>query len=194
MMNMRWAIKGRQVSPSQLPDFAQDSINNDLNLYMGIAEIEKLARQSTSSDEVVKLQPRGAADLVHYMNLKEMANGHIERLYWAVAPVAFEGVVEQVRTTLVVMVAEINANLPDGAETPPAEVATNAINFAVTGKRNKINFVAPQSGSTVETTLSADEEGEPRYSLRLAAAVIVGLITIAGAVFALMQVQGWTFG
>ncbi len=194
LMNMRWLSTGQTVSPSELPDFAQDKINNDLNLYMGIAEIEKLAREATGSDEAVKLQPPFAAELVHYMNMKQMATGRILQLYWAVAPVALEGVVDQVRTTLTVMMAEINANVPGGTETPPAEVATNAIHFAVTGKRNKINFTAPQAGSTVETTPPADEEGKPRRWIRVAAAVIVGLVTIAAAVLALMQVQGWAFG
>lgn len=56
-MNMRWIMKGQQVSPTELPDFARDKINNDLNLRMGIAEIEKLARQTGPDDDVVKLQP-----------------------------------------------------------------------------------------------------------------------------------------
>ncbi len=148
-INMRFHIRGQHIGPSQLPDFARDKITNDLNLYQGIAEIEKLAQRVDEEDGVVKLGPPGGADLVHYMNLKRMTNAQIERLYWAVSPTALEGVVEQVRTTLTVMVAEINANLPDGTETPAAEVATNAIAFAVTGKRHKISITAPQGNTTV---------------------------------------------
>ena len=95
-----------------------------------------------------------------------------------------------VRTTLTVMIAEINTNLPDGTITPPAEVATNAINFAVSGKRHKISFAAPQEGSMVTT---ASPEEEPRRWLRTAGAVLLGLVTIAALFFALMQVQGWKF-
>jgi hypothetical protein len=191
MMNMRWIKTGHQISPSQLPDFARDAINNEVKLYMGIAEIEKLAREPGDSDEPVKLQPSLAAELVHYMNAHHMSNGQIERLYWAASPVALVGVVEQVRTALSVMVAEIHANIPEGTETPPAEVATNAIHFAVTGKRNKVSFAAPQGGSTVTPPKPDDEQ--PRTWLRIAAAVIIGLITIVAAFFALMQVQGWKF-
>jgi hypothetical protein len=45
-------------------------------------------------------------------------------------------VVDQLRTALTVMVAEIRANMPDRALIPAAEVATKA----VTGKRNQINL------------------------------------------------------
>ena len=194
--NMRWVVKGQQVSPSELPVFAQDKIKNDLDLYMGIAEIEKLARQADTGD-VAKLQPPGAAEVVHYMNAKQMANGQIERLYWAVAPVVLEGVVDQVRTALTVMVAEIHANIPDGTDTPPAEVATNAIHFAVTGKRNKVNFAAPQGGSIMTPTPAEDHDSEQSkfgHWLKVAGTVILGLVTIAALIFTLMQAQGWKFG
>jgi hypothetical protein len=95
-----------------------------------------------------------------------------------------------VRTTLAVLVSEMLANVPEGTVTPSAEVATHALHVAVTGKRNKLNVVAPQGGSTVTT--AAPEE--PRRWLRIAAAVVIGLITIAGVIFALMQAQGWSFG
>jgi hypothetical protein len=196
LANMRWVVKGQQVSPSELPDFAQDKINNDVNLYMGIAEIEKLARQA-DADDAVKLQPPLAAELVHYMNAKQMANGRIERLYWAVAPVALEGVVDQVRTALTVMVAEIHANIPDGTDTPPAEVATNAIHFAVTGKRNKVSFAAPQGGSIMTPAPAQDDESEQSklgHWLKVAGTVILGLVAIAALIFTLMQAQGWKFG
>lgn len=188
MMNMRWIKKGHQISPSELPEFARESIN-EVKLHMGIAEIEKLAIQD-DEDDVVKLQPALAAELVYYLNAHHVQNGRIERLYWAVSPVALEGVVEHVRTAVAVMVAEINATMPDDAQTPPAEAATNAIHFVVTGKRNKISFAAAHGGSTVET-LPPGAEQKPRHWLRIAAAVLLGLVAIAGVIFALMQVQGW---
>jgi hypothetical protein len=187
---MRGIIKGQQLSPMQLPDFAQDKINNDLPLWMSITEVERLASQCPPGD-VVRLQPPLAQDLVVYMNSQQEWSGHIERIYWAVSPVALDGVVEQVRTALTVLVAEINANMPDGTVTPPAEVATNAVSFAVTGKRNKIDFAAPQGDSTITTPTP---EPEPRRWLRIAGAILLGLVAIAGVIFALMQVQGWAFG
>ena len=159
---------------------------------MGIGQIEQLARHCPP-DDVVQLHPPGSQDLVVLMNRQQNLNGHLERLYWGVAPVVLDGVVEQVRTALTVMIAEIYANRPDGSDIPPAEVATNAINFAVTGKRNKISFAAPQGGSTVTTASQEQDEAGVRHWLKLAGAVLLGLVAIAGLVFALMQVQGWQF-
>jgi AbiTii-like protein len=156
---------------------------------MGIAEIERLVRNCKAGD-VVKLGPPSSQEVVVLMNASGQWRGHIERIYWSVSPVVLEGVVEQVRTALTVLVSEINANVPDGTVTPPAEVATHAVNVVVTGKRNKINVAAPQGGSTVTTP--APEE--PRRWLRIAGAVLLGLVAIAGVIFALMQAQGWSFG
>ena len=188
-INPVYSVKRQTISPRELPEFARDVIANDLQLRQSISEIEKLAQRCPPGD-VVKLQHPGGQDVVAFMNRQQTINGHIQALYWGVSPVVLEGVVDRVRTTLTVMIAEINANLPDGTDTPPAEVATNAINFAVNGKRHKISFTAPQEGSTV-TTSSPEEE--PRRWLRIGGVVLVGLITIVGAILALMQVQGWQF-
>jgi hypothetical protein len=120
-------------------------------------------------------------------------SGRIERIYWAVSRVTLAGVVGQVRTALTVLVAEINANTPGGAVTPSSEVATHAISVAVTGKRNTINLTAAQGQDTSPTNEITPEE-MPRKWFRIAAAVVLGLVTIAGMVFALMQAQGWRFG
>jgi hypothetical protein len=110
------------------------------------------------------------------------------RLYWGVSPVALDGVVDQVRTTLTVMVAEIRATTPDTSEVP-AEVASHAINFAVNGgERTTINFTATQGANEITTA-----EKEQKHWAVVAAGVVVGLLTIAGVFFALMQAQGWQF-
>ncbi|WP_122980475.1 hypothetical protein [Actinoplanes teichomyceticus] len=189
-MTIHGIIKGQQISSMNLPDFAQDRITDEIELRMGIGQIEKLA--PVQGADHVKLQPQGAADLAAFMNQTGAVKGHIERIYWSVAPVALAGVVDHVRTMLTVLVAEIRATAPTGAATPPAEVATNAIHFAVTGTRNKINFTAPQ-GTVVTSHPQAGEDDSPKPWLRIAGAVLVGLVTIAAGVFALMQVQGWKF-
>jgi hypothetical protein len=183
-------IKNQSLSSWELPEFAQDMITNDVPLPQGIAEIERLARNSEPGDPV-KLGPPDSQELVMIMNGTQHWNGHIERIYWAVSPIALEGVVDQVRTALTVLVSEINANVPDGTVTPSSEVANHALHVAVSGKRNKINVTAPQGGT--QATIMAPPD-EPRRWLRTAGVVVVGLITIVAAVFALMQAQGWHFG
>jgi capsular polysaccharide biosynthesis protein len=140
----------------------------------------------------VKLGPPGSQELVMIMNSTEQWSGHIDRIYWAVSPVTLTGVVEQVRTALTVLVSEINANVPDGTATPPAEVANHAVQVAVSGKRNMINVVAALGESTVAAPSS--EEEHPRRWLRIAGAVLLGLVAIVAMIFTLMQVQGWRLG
>lgn len=189
MANARYVLKGQTISPWELPEVAQGAITNELVLRKeSIDDIDRFARQA--SDGVVRLSPPGAQELVVIMNSEGNVNGHVHRLYWGVSPVSLAGVVEQVRTTLIVMVAELRATMPDQAEVPPADVATNAINFAVTGQRNKINFTAGQADSPISAPPS--EEHRRRW-LRTVGVVLGILLAFAGAVFALMQAQGWSF-
>ena len=105
-------------------------------------------------------------------------------MYWGVSPAVLEGVVDQVRTALINLVAEITAHMPEGVDTPSPEVATNAVNFLVTGERHKISISAPQAG----TALAAPQpEEHSRRWLRTAAAIIIGIATIVGVFIALME-------
>jgi hypothetical protein len=166
-------------------------MTNEVDLRFGISEIEQLARRCEPG-KVVQLAPPAAADLVALINTRDRANRHLERLYWGVSPVALDGVVDQVRTTLTAMTAEIRATMPDNSEVVTAPVAGNALRFAVTGERNKITLTAPQGANEVATTAE-----ERRRWWRTAGAVIAGviglLVAMAGGLFALMQAQGWQF-
>jgi len=97
-------------------------------------------------------------------------------------------VVEQVRAALTVLVAEINAKMPDCVITPPPEVADNAVDRVLNGKRNKICVVTQQSGSTMTTTsqrniptLVANCGSDCGWPGR-----------DRGELFALMQARGWS--
>jgi hypothetical protein len=90
---------------------------------------------------------------------------------------------------LINLVAEITAHMPEGVDTPSPEVATNAVNFLVTGEHHKISFSAPQA----RTALAAPQpEEHPRRRLRTAAAII-GIATIVGVFITLMETQRWSF-
>lgn len=77
-----------------------------------------------------------------------------------------------VRTTLTVMIAEINADLSE---------------------RNKISFTAPQTGGTVTTASSERDEEQPRRWVTRAGAVLGALLAIVTLILTVMQVQGWRF-
>jgi hypothetical protein len=188
---MHARITGQTLSPMQLPEFARERINNTVHWRDGIGQVEVLVRR-TGPDEPVRLQPELAQDLVYYMNSTGEWQGHIERIYWGVSPSVLENMIDQVRTTLTVLTAEITANLPDGSSLPPAEVATNAINVAVSGRRHRVVVTTAQDSSTVTTT-EPSEPGGARQWLAIAGGVLIGLVTIIGTVFALMDAQGWTF-
>lgn len=127
-------------------------ITNDVNLHQNCDKIEAMVRHCEPGD-VVKLSPPDSQGLVTLMNAGGKWRGHIERMYWGVSPAVLEGVVNQVRTALINLVAEITAHMPEGVDTPSPEVATNA-NFLVTGERHKISFSAPQAGTALAAPLT----------------------------------------
>jgi hypothetical protein len=173
----------------QLPVFLQDKFSDGAELRMGIAGIERFVDRSALGD-VVALQTPATQDLAATINSQHRWKGHIERIYWVVSPTDLEGLVDQARTELTNFVAKINANVPRGENTPVAETA-KTIHIAVAGNRNNLNVEADQDGSA----MSKSSGKKPRrWGWRTVAAVFLGLVTVAGAIFALMDAQGWTFG
>lgn len=182
-------VTGQAVAPSSLPDFTHDTIKEKVPLRAGIGQIEEMAKRSE-----IKLSLPGGADLVRYMNAEnDNPYQHIDRMYWALSPLAVQGVVDQVRNDLVKLVAEIRAATPAGQVVPTEEATAQAMNFLITGKRNKVQIHAahatgPHSNATIAHT--EDLEPEPGYwtTSRKVGGAVVGLATIAGTVFAAIQV------
>jgi hypothetical protein len=182
------SVRGQQISSYDLPEFAREAITEELSLRMGIAEVEQLAARAKPG-EPVRLQPPEASTVALYWNAHPTSNGIIERIYWSVSPTALQGIVGQVRTTLTVMVAEINATQRDGEVT--SETATNAILLAVSGKRNTINLANAQG----ESTATVNGGGDSNLNWWTITFSVLGvLVAVAAGVFALMQAQGWRFG
>jgi hypothetical protein len=84
------------------------------------------------------------------------------------------------------------ASTPAGQELPSEEITTQATNFVISGKRAKVTVSAAQAGGS-GTQASATAPPEPQSesgfwttSRRIGAAV-VGVATIAGAVFAAIE-------
>jgi hypothetical protein len=72
---------------------------------------------------------------------------------------------------------------------PSADIASNALAVAMSGKGNRVTVTSPQGGSTVATP--APDSLSTWHWLRMAGAIILGLVAIA--VVGLMQVQDWSF-
>ncbi|MGR4853958.1 AbiTii domain-containing protein [Streptomyces sp. LARHCF252] len=178
-------VTGQQISPGALPDFARDAISNELPLRMGIGELEAAARRVSESDNVLKLQPPQAADLVRLMN-HEIGNPrqHITELYWAVAPPALMGVLDQVRTALADLVSELRATMSsDDDNLPTPEQIGQALNVAVHGNRSRVVVTNAQaSGESSASVVPAAEEEPGLFGTtgRRIGAVVVGLATVIG--------------
>jgi len=191
MINMRGKSTGQMITPMHLPKMVRDDITNDVNLTTRISEIEEHARQQQPA-KTLKTYPPGVEYAITLMNSDGHQNGQVIDFYWALTPAVFGGVVDAVRTTLTKMVGELRATTPDDADIP-SEIATNAMTFAVTGKRNKINFAAAQGSSQTPIPEEKESRRWGRIVATVVAAVVGILLAFAGALFTLMQTQGWEF-
>jgi hypothetical protein len=181
-------ITGQQYPESALPDVVQGKTTEQMKLYDGVGQIAALLKQPQ-----IKLQPPDASTVVRLMNL-EIGDPYqqIVSLYWAVAHAAIEGVLDQIRTALTKLVAELRANMATGEALPSPEAANNAITFVVTGRRNRINFTAPQAsgaGASAEVQSQAPEPDGSKFRTRSRriGAFVVGGFTIAGATAAIIE-------
>jgi len=113
-------------------------------------------------------------------------------VYWAVAPPAVRALLDQIRTALTKLVAELRANTPPGHE-PSGQAADQAMSFVVTGRRAKVNVTATQASGTGAMATTAATNGPHAESgfwttSRKVGAAVVGLATIAGAILTAIQV------
>jgi hypothetical protein len=190
-------ITGQLISPSELPDPVNKHIDEAVPLNGGVAEIEAMIdrakRQETGE---IKLTLPSGQDVVRLMNYEMQQRGqHYDRVtavYWSLSHVTLEGVLDQIRTRLVELVAEMRAEMPDEADVPSAAVADNAVNVIVHGKKAKFTVnTAQASGATNTATATSNPPGEKRsLSVRIGAA-IVGIATIIGTLVAVATWQGW---
>lgn len=182
-------VRHETISAMEIPDFARDDVSEHVPLRMGVKEIHSMVDQH-QHDRMVKLQPPGAADLVTYMNGTRQMNGHITALYWSVSTIALAGVLDQIRTRLAELIAELRAATPPGLNLPTPTQAANAVNLVINGRGNRVSIAQAADGSTIAP---APEEVKPRFwtIAKVIGAVIVGLATIAGTIIAAFQLPIW---
>jgi AbiTii len=102
-----YQIKRQSFPPSGLPDFAREHISEKVELRDGVGAIEALLQHAE-----INLSPPMSSDLMRYMNAQsDEPYQHIERLYWGVSHSAVRGVLDQIRTSLTQLVAELRANM-----------------------------------------------------------------------------------
>jgi AbiTii len=136
------AIRGQRYPALLLPEVVRKALNNNpetVPLRDGIGELENLARRR--GEEPVKMSLPGGGDIAVMLNYEaQVPFQQIMDVYWAVSPSALRALVDQVRTTLVALVAEMVAALPDDQEIPSSAVADQAVSVAVHGRKSIVTL------------------------------------------------------
>jgi len=188
-------ITGQLISPSELPDPVNKHIDEQVPLNGGVAEIEAMIASAKKQGGEIKLTLPMGQDVVRLMNYEIQQRGDSDRvtaIYWSLSHVTLEGVLDQIRTRLVELVAEMRAEMPDEANVPSAEVADNAVNVIVHGKKAKFTVNTAQASGTATTASATTTPAAEKRSLWVKiGGSLVGLATIIGTLIALAAWQGW---
>jgi hypothetical protein len=186
-------VTGQRIGVHFLPDFAQEVIGEIVQVRDGIGEIEALIQQGDEKKGFVQLSLPGAMELAAILD-QQSGNPwqHITALYWKVPTSALRGVVDQVRTTLAELVAEMRAGLPKDQSLPSADLATQAMQVAVHGAKARVTVQTVQGspGGHLTVTDRSGDEAPWWTKSRKVGAVAVGLATVVAAVAAVLQVVG----
>ncbi|MDO3397966.1 hypothetical protein QWJ41_19745 [Nocardioides sp. SOB44] len=188
-------VNQQHISPSALPDFAQEAIGEQAPIYWGIGQIEALIKDADGG--TVKITLPHASDLVRYMNAQDTRYGQsITGLYWALTSSALSGLLDRVRTILVGLVAELRASGALGVNEVPSTAAANqAVHVVVHGAKRSPITVNTVSASGAGNTATANPSPTPDHSLwarlRKPGAFVVGAATVIGGVVAVVAWQGW---
>jgi hypothetical protein len=184
-------VTGQPIARSSLPDFVQEEVREEVELRHGAGAIEALTERAEATGEPAKLSLPMGADIARVMS----ANLHgqqILSIYWSVSPVALRGVLDQIRTALTLLVAELRAHTPADMAVPSADTADQAVQVVVSGRRHTVNVNTVQAtGSGSSASLKVpDPPAEPGFwtRSRRIGAFLVGLATIVGAVAAVIAI------
>jgi hypothetical protein len=181
-------ITRQPLAPFSLPEFAREHIKEEVRFYDGVGAIEALLQQ----DEI-KLSPPRATDLAMYMNSQsDNPYQRILAIYWGVAHAAVRGMLDQIRTALTQLAAELRASMPRDQDVPSPETANQALNVVITGRRARVKMTTAQASGETATATSAstnatspDESGWWTRSRKIGA-FVVGVATVVAAVAAVI--------
>lgn len=187
-------VTGQRISPRALPDFVQKNVSEQLELRHSIGEIEDIATRHVAKNESVKFSLPMGADIANVMD-QQVGDPFqkILALYWQVGPSSLVAIIDQVRTTLVELVAELRAAMPRNETIPSPEVAKNAVEVVLHGgERHQVTVTAAQGrdSSATSTTSTPSEQSSWWTPWRKVGAAVVGVATVAGTVIALLQLVG----
>lgn len=142
-------VSGQQVPLAMIPDVARSTVLGDIYLRQSIAEFAELVTSGRrKGEDHVRLAPSGFGELVALMNHELAKNDPlggpfgptrvVERVYWMVSLTVFMSILDVVRTTLVELVSEMRAGMPNDMGIPSPEVAERAVAVAIEGSGNRV--------------------------------------------------------
>lgn len=112
----------------------------------------------------------------------------ISRLYWSVSTVRLEGVLGQIRTTLVRLVAEMRAAMSEDQTSPAPEHAAEAVHVVLNGgSRNTVTISQADVGSTATIAAPATSESSFWTRGRTIGGIVVGICTVIAAIAGVAQ-------
>lgn len=184
------AFTGQSVPPHQLPEMARRAdLSETVRLRNSIGELEEMVRVAREGE--VKMGLPGSSTLATIMTSElDDPLSRIDRVYWSLTSTPIVGILDQVRTTLVELVARLRMEMGTDQEIPSSQEATNAVSLAVRGWGHNVNVTTSQAADGGEATATAlSEPPSPPWwkTTRAIWAFIVGLATIAAALFAYLQ-------
>lgn len=183
-----YKVERQAFPPSGLPDFAREHIKDEVELRDGAGSIEALLDLAE-----IKLSPPMASDLVSLMNgSNDIPYRHIDSLYWQVSHAAIRGVLDQIRTALTQLVAELRATMSGDDDVPSADEANQAVDVVVTGKRANVNVTTAHATGANTSASAGSGPAQPQESgfwtrWRRIGAFVVGLASIVGVVIAAIE-------
>jgi hypothetical protein len=190
-VNGYYVITGQAISPSQLPEGVRDVVTEEFTFGQGIGEIEQLANQARGEGGFVRLGIPGGQDIVRLMNYEyQVPHQEVTRIYWVASEASIRGVIDQIRTRLVELVAEMISGMPGNADVPPRSIADQAVNVVVHGRGSRVHVTSAQADSAHEMhAASVTDDGHSRWAK--IGGFIVGLAAVVGAFVGICQWQGW---
>jgi AbiTii len=178
-------ITGQQISTFDLPDFTRGKISDEIALRQGVRELEEMVQSSREQGHAVRLGITGGAELAKLMNAEMNGTTWVERIYWSVSATAVVGILDQIRTRLVALGAELRATSPD-PDAPSAAEAANAVNVVINGKARTVNVNAAQSTGSGSLTVHPPSDPERPWWKRTKVifGLLAGVASIAGLLIA----------
>lgn len=188
--NGNFHITGQPISSASLPSIVHGKIDETLRLPQPIGQLEDLAVQAKARGEAVKVSLPGAAELVLLMN-HDADNPFqvIHNLYWSVDGTTIASIGDNVRTTLVDLVAALRRGMAEADEVPSAELAEKAVGLAVYGDQSIVivrNVAAMSGASSSIQQETAPSVPRARTGAKLVA-LLAGLGTVLVAVIKLLE-------